>query len=404
MYALLALAALAGTWAIGEIFDLWGNDDDPDTEQPPEAVELTGSEGTVDLLTGGDGNDTLAGNPAENDTLIGGAGDDLLMLAPDNAGQGDAGADTFQVYRDAWIDDYTPGEDRLEIVNFTDSRNEDFPDAYFWRSGGDGVGLYSISETTGTESMVVFLPTLTTPPPIEDITEIRIDDRLGETTRVTGADINFVERFTGTDGGDSLTMDGPRTICTADMGAGDDSVTFDAVRGTTDLGPGNDTYASTGASFPPIPGTAQDIARGGAGNDTFTPGQLRNSLFEGGDGDDLFDLTDYSDAGFARADGGAGDDTFLMAMNARATGGAGADTFTVLNPFANGEVTDFDPAEDVIALAVSPGYSGAGNISLRINADDTTSILLDGANYLTVTGALTDTAGIVLLTDPQAAV
>lgn len=395
MYALYVLGALLGTWAIGEAFDVWNSDDTSEDEENPNEtpVDLTGTDGINDLLSGTEGDDTLTGNPEEADTLMGGAGDDMLILSADNIATGSEGDDTFQAFRDAVIEDFTPGEDHLEIVNFTDSSYEDLSDSYFWRTTPDGVGLYSAYETTGPVSQVAFLSGLTTPPPVEDITEVRIDDRLGATTRVTGDDINFTQEFTGTDGDDSLTMDDSHTNWTADMGDGNDTVSFASLRANTDLGDGNDVYTSTDSISEPL--SQPDIARGGAGDDTFTPGQLRNSVFEGDEGNDIFNLINYSDSGFVEADGGAGDDNFLLGMNAVVTGGEGADTFTVLNQYVSAEITDFNPDEDVIAVTLPPDYAGAGDITLRNNANDTTTLQVDGQSYATLAGTITQTTGIV---------
>jgi len=96
----------------------------------------------------------------------------------------------------------------------------------------------------------------------------------------------------------------------------------------------------------------------------------------------------------------AGDDAFLLGMNAVVTGGEGADTFTLLDRYVSTEITDFDPDEDVIAITLPPGYAGAGDITLRANANDTTPLQVDGLSYATLSGTLTDTTGIVTLTSP----
>ena len=87
-------------------------------------------------------------------------------------------------------------------------------------------------------------------------------------------------------------------------------------------------------------------------------------------------------------------------MNAVVTGGEGADTFTLLDRYVSTEITDFDPDEDVIAITLPPGYAGAGDITLRANANDTTPLQVDGLSYATLSGTLTDTTGIVTLTSP----
>ena len=64
MYALYVLGALLGTWAIGEAFDLWNSDDSSDSDETPNEpeanetpVDLTGTNGVLDLLTGTNGDD-----------------------------------------------------------------------------------------------------------------------------------------------------------------------------------------------------------------------------------------------------------------------------------------------------------------------------------------------------------
>ncbi|MEZ5714055.1 MAG: hypothetical protein R3D85_02095 [Paracoccaceae bacterium] len=392
---------MVSLWLLGDLFDLWEDDDDDGGggEEPDPGQELEGRPDIDDDIVGGSGDDTITGDWGDADSLTGGAGDDLLQLGTGNTGQGDAGADTFSVYLDATVTDFTPGEDHLDIVNYTDRLYEDAPDAYRWDVAEDGVSLIRIGGETGTESTVVTLDGLTTPPDPADFSETRIDDRLEETISVAGDQMNFVQDIAGTDGADDLTLDHGFTHWTLDAGAGDDTVFDEALNTRIDLGDGDDLYQSS-TDYAAID-TAHHTVLGGAGNDTIE-GAVMMLTADGGAGDDVFNLTDYVDYGSATVTGGDGDDSFVLGMNGYFTGGAGADSFTVETPYAAIRIMDFDPVEDALILAVPPDYAGAGEVTLRDNGDGTTTVQLDGLSYVELETVLADLSGIAVVTSASA--
>jgi Ca2+-binding RTX toxin-like protein len=115
-----------------------------------EGDDVLAGGAALDLLDGGEGEDVLKGGSGD-DHLVGGAGEDWL--------KGGKGADTFVVTTDNlgqpdFIRDFSPGEDKLEIVWVSEDRdlsdefleddedwddetyvsgNEDFPDDMFVR-------------------------------------------------------------------------------------------------------------------------------------------------------------------------------------------------------------------------------------------------------------------------------
>ncbi|HIK13152.1 MAG TPA: SBBP repeat-containing protein [Oscillatoriaceae cyanobacterium M33_DOE_052] len=96
--------------------------------------------------------------------------------------------------------------------------------------------------------------------------------------------------------------------------------------------PGDDVLAGNAASNELLGGTGNDTLDGGAGNDTLDGG-LGNNVLMGGDGDDWLI-------------GGNGNDTMI--------GGSGADVFGLMITYYDQEntvIADFNPTEDVLALA-----------------------------------------------------
>ncbi len=125
---------------------------------------------------------------------------------------------------------------------------------------------------------------------------------------------------------------------TLNGGDGDDALRGFLGRHHLDGGNGNDTV--TGGTYDDVlsGGAGHDILRGGPGDDTLAGGDGTDTL-QGGPGDDILRGGDGDD----RIIGGTGRDL--------AEGGAGADTFVFRPGDDRLRIADFDPAEDVLALA-----------------------------------------------------
>lgn len=188
-------------------------------------------------------------------------------------------------------------------------------------------------------------------------------------------------QISGGDGDDILRYDGSAALA---GGAGNDILqTTGDSSGPMEGGDGDD-YLSSEASY--------NTMLGGAGNDTIEVDTVYFGQYDGGDGDDTLILgfePDYGDNPDDFITGGDGDDLFQITNTSvavadgtpaddipdyeyRLTGGEGADTFSVTHdiqldaPTTSGEeielsnstwVHDFDPDEDV--LVVTPDENGA---------------------------------------------
>ncbi len=204
---------------------------------------------------------------------------------------------------------------------------------------------------------------------VDDSTEPRAEIESAEEIQAAAFEEDDEEDFafftdgdtiSGTDDNDSLYARGTDNI---DAGAGDDTLTSwgsGAVMGDE----GNDVFD--------IGGTAQ--AFGGAGEDYMHISQ--SGVGFGGEGNDSFFLKSSAngDAGPAQADGGEGDDTFVMrplsglpeeTVAHVLTGGAGADVYALdidaATSIRDGDdsethivahITDFDPDEDMLMVDI----------------------------------------------------
>lgn len=402
----------------------------------PRDLVLRSGNGRDDVVEGGPGDDLISSGPEDADTLIGNAGDDRLVMQGDNVATGGPGADVFVANGlPGTITDFTPGEDQLRFEHL-DTGSALAP-VYDWRVDDEGVTLERVA-ADGARSDIATLAGLDTPPPAEDLLQVERSAETGQITgRTEGADLQFYQRITGTDGPDSVVLDDPDAMAEADLGAGSDSATVAAQRADFDLGPGNDNYTSrTEVSDDALAQSGRpeiyETVTGGAGNDLLSAGEGQFHA-EGGAGDDIIDLHKSL---VARADGGPGDDRitgtenprysfqeYAIEMNGgegddtiygawqddqgnfapefmdggpgddllrfgefdRVTGGLGADVFelhaeAVSPSYQLPRIADFDPDEDALMVVLPPNYTGAGVFAVGpgVAGQPGSQILLDG--------------------------
>ncbi|OBY25763.1 hypothetical protein [Leisingera sp. JC1] len=332
-----------------------------EADQPVQPVELTGIDGTDDILEGSTGNDTLTGNAGDRDLLAGGGGDDELHLSVGNAAQGGEGEDRFilgdEGSRETVIEDFELASDQLAIS--MDSGNTELFETE------DGTGLRFVD--TLNQRTVLTLPGVT----LDDGEAIEVE--LLDSDGATAGTVRFE------DPGRSAPF------------------ALDAVRGTS----GDDELDGTAGEDVIFGENGADTLSGGAGNDTLYSGS-GSVHYEGSYNHYPGDLTKIGDDGDL-LDGGAGDDHLWIGPGTTATGGAGADSFRAFtNVFDPGtpaaEITDFDPAEDQLLIDF-PVVSSHGTLpdflledaiaGLRIEYDagqDNTLIAMDGTAIATLPG------------------
>ena len=360
------------------------------------------------VMHGGAGEDTLLGTGV----LQGGAGDDLVRGS--GILRGGTGADVLML-----DDDYrwsTSDEGQINTMNGGDGDDlmflttEDLPEDHVVAYGGAGADTF-VLEYDGAPQVpeirdfdrdedTLFIHT---PAAIADPGEVRLVDwadgngadlYLGDTllAKVTGAaglDPSAVElgvadhpenvTLEGTDGDDSLR--GGQAHDTLLGGDGDDWLSGSSGDDLLDGGAGDDNLRGD---------SGDDLLRGGDGNDVLVGGSGADAL-EGGAGDD--ELTESGQG--STLDGGDGDDILRGGNGAVMTGGAGADTFDILTPDPDSgpsEVTDFDPAEDVLELSVRRGADDDSPFSSQVEVVDWANgegadIYLNGTLMAKVTGA-----------------
>lgn len=415
----------------------------------------TGSSDHIEIVYGGDGNDTFTGDDANNslfgergdDTLEGGAGDDVL--------EGGAGNDTavFSTH----INDFTAnfvsamevvltslstlGTDTLrDIENFVFSNGTYTRaqlESYFtgpnqiitgdagsntlngWAGddtlqggGGDDtlVDKYGANTIFGEEG--------------DDFITTGADDDViygdGDGSELYAGGADTVTSGAGNDevhgggGNDDINGEDGDDILYGDDGA-------DIIRG----GAGNDTIYGGAGNDKLYPGQDGGTVYGGTGNDTITGGNQAdilngegdndkingrggNDTINGGDGADWL----FGHNGADTIDGGAGNDTLIGGNGLDSlTGGTGADTFSwysysafdavdTIEDFSTGEndVLDlqdilslYDPMSDVITDFVQITDSGADSI-LAVDVDGGADNFVTLATIVGVTGLTDETA------------
>lgn len=333
-----------------------------EVDQPDQPVELTGTDGTNDILEGSTGNDTLTGNAGDRDLLAGGGGDDELHLSAGNSAQGGEGEDRFilgdEGSQETVIEDFELDSDQLALTPYHSGYVELIETE-------DGGGLRFID--TLNNKTILTLPGVS----LAEGEVLEVDFLLGN------GDIERTEHF------ENPGFSAPFAL--------------DAIRGTSD----GDTLDGT---------AGDDVIFGEDGADTLTGGEGDDTLYSGSGSvhyEESYnhypgDLTRVGDDGDV-LDGGTGDDRLWIGPGTTATGGAGADTF---HAFANvyeagtpaAEITDFDPSEDQLRIAFplgsgtgsAPSYSfedAIDGLSVSYNADqDSTLIAMDGIAIATLPG------------------
>jgi Ca2+-binding RTX toxin-like protein len=180
----------------------------------------------------------------------------------------------------------------------------------------------------------------------------------------------------GTDGDDTIDTGFGQDI--AYGGAGNDML--DGGRETDVLygGSGDDVIAGNGGDDLINGGAGDDLIKAGAGNDIVVD-RDGNDTVRGGSEDDLVDVRDLADDGQDVVTLGTGDDAVLADDGDSVKLGAGNDVAIVsVENVTDAPVTfkDFDPAEDILTIAIGDG-TGAVTLSPVNNGADTL-VTVDG--------------------------
>ncbi|NVJ69363.1 MAG: hypothetical protein HWE08_03340 [Alphaproteobacteria bacterium] len=306
---------------------------------------ISGGDG-MDFIDGGDGNDTLSGD-AGDDVLYGWAGHDLMLGGSgvdafdggigDDTMTGGAGQDHFQFdigYNssgaDNWghdvITDFNTAEDMLYVAVMAGDEN-----AFSVTDTADGA-LVSY-DNNGSVSTILLPGVLAA--------DLTIQTDFSDPNASIGQEIvgnASSELLIGSDLDDTILGQGGND--TIDAGAGED---YAAGGDGDDLIYGGDDF---------------DVLSGDAGNDTLY-GDGGDDILYGWEGNDEM----HGGTGVDAFDGGIGDDTM--------TGGAGQDHFQFdigynssgADNWGHDVITDFDPTEDMLYVAVLNGDANAFSIT-----------------------------------------
>jgi len=170
---------------------------------------------------------------------------------------------------------------------------------------------------------------------------------------------------------------------------GNDSLSGQQGRDDISGGEGNDTITGGGGDDSLSGDGGNDLLVGNGGADRIVGDAGLDTLI-GGNGDDL--LSDY-DIPFngtllntSVMDGGAGNDTLQFDDGSTVTGGAGEDSLFLYDDFGDtlvSRITDFDPSEDILRVAVNVqnGHIG-GDFSLQERDDGTGNDLFLGEELI----------------------
>lgn len=156
--------------------------------------------------------------------------------------------------------------------------------------------------------------------------------------------------------------------------------------------------------------TGNDSIAGDAGDDLIAGGGDTDTLF-GGEGNDVLSsdrldgTADWTRGDSEELNGGDGDDVLVFSSEDVATGGAGNDTFGMVHTGQGAaQITDFDPTEDTVTIYVDGLTEGATPPTVSYEADtDTglTTVSLDGEAALVFDGLFTEEELGVTLEDPD---
>lgn len=318
-------------------------------------IDPAGDTGTVDTLSGGEGDDVIyAGG---NDVVDTGNGDDVVVL-------GD------------WIE---PGQP-VEITSFDPAEDALF---YSYANGADPVVLDTIVDADGMVVFIVDGETVATLPNVPA-------DQIGSVVAVQAErpELDAVETSIGTDGNDVI-----RGKATSDIVIGDG---------------GDDRVFAREGSDLVFGGEGNDFLRGEAGDDALFGDAGADTLNGDGGADVLFGADIFSSASIAsiinsdeasleglapifdldadtgEADtlnGGVGDDLLVAGSNDVVSTGTGSDVLNLgewVIPNDPVEVVDFTPTEDVVVYT----YTGDQPDVVFAEASDGTAVLLEGGRVI----------------------
>ncbi len=280
-----------------------------------------------DIIDGADGNDEFIYGYAGADTINAGAGNDHV--------DGGADADTFQVTDGFGSDTIIGGEtgtdtDSLDFsgltsaVGVTLTGNEDGTAT----SGANDITFSEIESFVLSNQNDSFDGSVAT-------TGLDVDAGGGNDRVITGTGDDLV---VGGDGNDILLsgagndgVSGGSGNDSIDGGAGNDRISGGRGRDTITGGTGADSITGNGGADSISGGDGNDVLAGGGGSDTLEGGANNDTLSGGGGVDDLDGGTgDDSLVGGRGGDaliGGDGNDTIQIAQDDKADGGAGDDYF-----------------------------------------------------------------------------
>lgn len=321
----------------------------------------------------------------------------------------DAVGATFQIYPDSngAIANFEAGVDQLRVdVEESVSETGGLP-TLGWQAAQDGIELHYAPAgeiESSPDSFVVLLEGLTAPPPAEDITLTVYDDMLDQEFEFSGDQLDFVQLVSTGEGDDEIALTDGVAAYQVNAGGGDDTVIFDGLQGSTDLGDGNDSYISNAETAFGDPGLdPQEAVFGGGGDDIIRAGESTFAA-QGGAGDDTIfaEQTDVLAGAIARLEGGAGKDVFTFGVGAQVSGGDDSDVFTFRPEFGLGsppsEITDFDPSEDALIVRLGTDYSGPGVMTVSSANDGQGSLLeIDGQAALLLSRPVVDLSSIIVL-------
>jgi Ca2+-binding RTX toxin-like protein len=287
---------------------LTGNNGDNRLNGGAGADTLVGGDGD-DVLNGDDGNDLIFGG-AGADTIDGGAGNDTVSYS------GSTAAVTVNLSYNTASGGHAQGDVLSNIEHLVGSTHGDTltGDTGVNRIEGGGGndtldgGGGSDTLLGGTGDDTYFL----------NNTGVTITEILGQGTDVVISSINY----TLVDHLENLTLIGSATI-----GAGNtlnNTLTANNLGNTLSGGDGNDTLIGGTGNDTLNGDVGNDTLRATAGNNTLNGGAGNDSLFagtgndtlNGGDGNDTLDLRSHNVSLVGdRADGGAGNDTVVIAQS-----------------------------------------------------------------------------------------